>query len=213
MNEAFVRLHKKGLIYKSSYLVNWSPNLQTAVSDLEVRHSQAFLASPLVLILNVGTSLVTWCAKYPKESVKFKSSSLSVPHADSCCHSFWCVLRMHQILYRSQKHQLFNKSYYSWSVCWHQVEYETEAGKLYTFKYPLADSSDFLPVATTRPETILGDTAVAVNPDDERFKHMIGKECEVPFTNGRCTLNSLWFWETVMQHTINSTMNCHTCDN
>ena len=61
-----------------------------------------------------------------------------------------------------------------------QVEYETEPGKLYTFKYPIAGTDDHLPVATTRPETIPGDTAVAVNPEDERFKHWIGKQCEVP---------------------------------
>jgi len=66
-----------------------------------------------------------------------------------------------------------------------QVEYSEEAGKLYTFKYPLADSTECLQVATTRPETILGDTAVAVNPEDERFKHLMGKECIVPLSNTR----------------------------
>lgn len=45
----------------------------------------------------------------------------------------------------------------------------------------MADSEDFLPVATTRPETILGDTAVAVHPEDDRYKHLIGKQCIVPF--------------------------------
>ncbi len=80
--EAFVRLADKGLIYRGTYMVNWSPNLQTAVSDLE-------------------------------------------------------------------------------------VEYSTEPGKLYHFQYRLKDSDDFIPVATTRPETILGDTAVAVHPEDE----------------------------------------------
>ena len=68
-----------------------------------------------------------------------------------------------------------------------QVDYTEEPGRLYYFKYPLADdaSSQYLPVATTRPETILGDTAVAVHPEDERFKHLIGQECEVPLCNGR----------------------------
>lgn len=67
-----------------------------------------------------------------------------------------------------------------------QVEYSEEAGKLYTFKYPLADGGgECLHVATTRPETILGDTAVAVNPEDARFKHLLGKECVVPLSNGR----------------------------
>ncbi|GFR44090.1 hypothetical protein Agub_g5252 [Astrephomene gubernaculifera] len=100
--EAFIRLHSKGLIYRGQYMVNWSPALRTAVSDLE-------------------------------------------------------------------------------------VEYSEEAGSLYYFKYPVAGSEgrEFLPVATTRPETILGDTAVAVHPEDERYKHLIGRECEVPLSGGR----------------------------
>lgn len=100
--EAFVQLHERGLIYKGSYLVNWSPNLQTAVSDLE-------------------------------------------------------------------------------------VEYSEEPGSMFYFRYPIAGGGpeDFLPVATTRPETILGDTAVAVHPEDPRFAQFIGKECSVPFTDRR----------------------------
>ena len=66
---------------------------------------------------------------------------------------------------------------------WFQVEYSEEAGYLYFFKYCVADSEEFLPVATTRPETILGDTAVAVHPEDARYQHLIGKECLVPFMN------------------------------
>ena len=62
-----------------------------------------------------------------------------------------------------------------------QVEYSEEAGYLYFFKYLVADSEEYLPVATTRPETILGDTAVAVHPEDTRYKHLIGKQCLVPF--------------------------------
>lgn len=96
VREAFVRLYEKGLIYRGEYLINWSPGLQTAVSDLEVEYSQ-------------------------------------------------------------------------------------EEGQLYIFKYPVAGShGEYIPVATTRPETILGDTAVAVHPDDERYRHLIGKTCLVP---------------------------------
>ena len=96
VREAFVILYEKGLIYRGPRLINWSPNLRTAVSDLEVEHSQ-------------------------------------------------------------------------------------EPGKLYFFKYQLADdTTQYLPVATTRPETILGDTAVAVHPDDERYQHFIGKKLLVP---------------------------------
>uniref|UniRef100_I2CQT9 valine--tRNA ligase n=1 Tax=Nannochloropsis gaditana (strain CCMP526) TaxID=1093141 RepID=I2CQT9_NANGC len=99
--EAFVLLHEAGLIYRGDYLVNWSPSLQTAVSDLEVEYV------------------------------------------------------------------------------------EVEDGKLFFFKYPVANSDDFLPVATTRPETILGDTAVCVHPEDPRYQHLIGKTVLVPRSGGR----------------------------
>ncbi len=95
VREAFVRLHEKGLIYRGPRLINWSPGLKTAVSDLE-------------------------------------------------------------------------------------VEYSEEEGRLYYFKYMLAGGDEFIPVATTRPETILGDTAVAVHPEDERYKEFIGKMVLVP---------------------------------
>ncbi len=96
VREAFVRLYEKGLIYRGPRLINWSPGLKTAVSDLE-------------------------------------------------------------------------------------VEYSEEPGKLYYFKYMLAGmKGEYIPVATTRPETILGDTAVAVHPEDERYKKFIGKKVIVP---------------------------------
>jgi len=95
VREAFVRLYEKGLIYRGPRLINWSPGLKTAVSDLE-------------------------------------------------------------------------------------VEYSEEEATLYYFKYKLADSEEFIPVATIRPETILGDTAVAVHPDDERYQKYIGKKVIVP---------------------------------
>jgi valyl-tRNA synthetase len=98
VREAFVRLHEKGLIYRGPRLINWSPGLKTAVSDLE-------------------------------------------------------------------------------------VEYSEEEATLYYFKYKLADSDEFIPVATIRPETILGDTAVAVHPEDERYKKYVGKKVIVPILN------------------------------
>ncbi|MCP4418180.1 MAG: valine--tRNA ligase [Chloroflexi bacterium] len=94
VKEAFVRLYRMGLIYQAEYLVNWSPGLQTAVSDLE-------------------------------------------------------------------------------------VEYSEEQGTMYHFKYPVKGGG-FIPVATTRPETILGDTAVAVHPEDERYQEFVGKTALVP---------------------------------
>jgi valyl-tRNA synthetase len=97
VREAFVRLYEKGLIYRGPRLINWSPGLKTAVSDLE-------------------------------------------------------------------------------------VEYAEEPGKLYYFKYMLADDPQgaFIPVATTRPETILGDTAVAVHPEDPRYQEYVGRQVVVP---------------------------------
>ncbi len=95
VREAFVRLYEKGMIYRGPRLINWSPGLKTAVSDLE-------------------------------------------------------------------------------------VEYSEEEATLYYFKYMLKGSDEFIPVATVRPETILGDTAVAVHPEDERYKHLVGRTALVP---------------------------------
>ena len=61
-----------------------------------------------------------------------------------------------------------------------EVEYEDHAGKLYHLRYPLSDGSGVLVVATTRPETYFGDTAVMVHPDDERYKSLIGKSVKLP---------------------------------
>jgi len=97
VKEAFVRLYEQGLIYRGSYIVNWDPIQQTAVSDLE-------------------------------------------------------------------------------------VESEERMGKLYSIRYPFADGSGSIVVATTRPETMLGDVAVAVNPNDDRYKHLIGVMLQLPLT-------------------------------
>ncbi len=64
-----------------------------------------------------------------------------------------------------------------------EVEYENVPGKLYDVRYPYADGSGYITVATTRPETMFGDTAVAVNPDDERYKSVVGKELLLPLTD------------------------------
>ncbi len=64
-----------------------------------------------------------------------------------------------------------------------EVEYKEVQGNLYHLKYPLADGSGSITVATTRPETMLGDTAVAVHPKDERYKDMIGKMILLPIVN------------------------------
>jgi valyl-tRNA synthetase len=97
VQEVFIRLYREGLIYRGQRLVNWDPELHTAISDLEVIS-------------------------------------------------------------------------------------EEEQGHLWHFNYPLAGGEGHLTVATTRPETMLGDTAVAVHPEDERYAHLIGRMVELPLT-------------------------------
>ena len=64
-----------------------------------------------------------------------------------------------------------------------EVEHEAEPGKLYHIRYPYSDGSGYIIVATTRPETMFGDTAVAVHPDDERYKDIVGKSLDLPLTD------------------------------
>jgi len=64
-----------------------------------------------------------------------------------------------------------------------EVDQKEVDGKLWHFRYPLTDGSGYMEVATTRPETMLGDTGVAVNPNDERYKHLIGKTLTLPIMN------------------------------
>lgn len=95
VEEVFVRLYDKGLIYRGDRIINWCPSCHTAISDAEVDHEDAH-------------------------------------------------------------------------------------GYLWHVKYPIKDSDQFITIATTRPETILGDLAVAVNPDDERYFNLVGKTALVP---------------------------------
>jgi len=64
-----------------------------------------------------------------------------------------------------------------------EVDHSEEAGKLYDILYPFSDGSGNITIATTRPETMFGDIAVAVNPDDERYKHLVGKWVNLPLTD------------------------------
>ncbi len=98
VEKVFIDLYQKGLIYRGKRLVNWDPQLLTAVSDLEVINQE-------------------------------------------------------------------------------------EQGSLWTIRYPLVDSDLFISVATTRPETLLGDVAVAVHPDDPRFQSFIGKQIKLPLSD------------------------------
>lgn len=63
-----------------------------------------------------------------------------------------------------------------------EVINQEEDGKLWHIRYPLVDSDEYIIVATTRPETLLGDVAIAVHPDDERYKHLVGKQVKLPLT-------------------------------
>ncbi|MGI6683925.1 MAG: valine--tRNA ligase [Bacillota bacterium] len=98
VQEVFVKLYEKGLIYRGSYIINWCPKCQTTISDIEVEHQE-------------------------------------------------------------------------------------KEGKLYLIKYPVKDSDAYVMIATTRPETMLGDTAVAVNPEDERYRDFIGLTLILPIVN------------------------------
>ncbi len=95
VNEVFVRLYEKGLIYRGERIINWCPHCLTSISDAE-------------------------------------------------------------------------------------VDYEEQDGHFWHLRYPLTDGSGSLELATTRPETLLGDTAVAVHPDDERYRHLVGKTVTLP---------------------------------
>nr|WP_198661526.1 valine--tRNA ligase [Exiguobacterium flavidum] len=95
VQEVFINLYEKGLIYRGEYIVNWDPQTKTAVSDIE-------------------------------------------------------------------------------------VIYKDIEGAFYHFEYPLTDGSGTVGLATTRPETMLGDTAIAVNPKDERYAHLVGKTITLP---------------------------------
>ncbi len=64
-----------------------------------------------------------------------------------------------------------------------EVNFEEKEGSFWHLRYPLADGSGFIELATTRPETMLGDTAVAVHPEDERYKHLVGKTVILPLVN------------------------------
>ncbi|KAJ49443.1 valyl-tRNA synthetase [Clostridium tetanomorphum] len=64
-----------------------------------------------------------------------------------------------------------------------EIEYEEHAGHFWHIKYPVVGSDEYLEIATTRPETMLGDTAVAVNPKDERYAHLVGKKLMLPLVN------------------------------
>ncbi|MBQ7380912.1 MAG: class I tRNA ligase family protein, partial [Clostridia bacterium] len=66
-----------------------------------------------------------------------------------------------------------------------EVNYEEQQSHFWHIRYPLVGGDGYLEVATTRPETLLGDTAIAVNPEDERYKHLIGKYCVLPLVGRR----------------------------
>ncbi|KAI9187825.1 valine--tRNA ligase [Blastocladiella emersonii ATCC 22665] len=115
VNEAFVRLHQEGIIYRSTRLVNWCSHLNTALSNLEVDNKEL-----------KGRTL------------------LSLPGYDR----------------------------------------KVEFGVIHYFAYPLPGGEGEIVVATTRIETMLGDTAIAVHPEDKRYQHLVGTKVAHPFIDG-----------------------------
>jgi valyl-tRNA synthetase len=87
-----------------------------------------------------------------------------------------------KLLYRDKR--LVNwDPHFKTSISDLEVEMREVKGKMWHFRYPLADGSGYIAIATTRPETILGDGAVAVHPDDERYAAMVGKKCKLPIVD------------------------------
>ncbi|MGB4472716.1 MAG: class I tRNA ligase family protein, partial [Limnochordia bacterium] len=102
-----------------------------------------------------------------------------------------CSRAVREVFVRLYEKGLIYQGNYSVNWCPHcsttlsdiEVDHEEVEGKLYYINYPFTDGSGHVQVATTRPETMLGDTAVAVSPDDPRFQHLIGKKVIVPLVN------------------------------
>lgn len=135
---AFKKLYDDGLIYRGKRLVNWSPNLQTAVSDLEVEYEDRQVSM--------------YHIRYP-----ILPESIAPGHQDA-------------------KNQIDDISDDSSSS---RLRGEKEQAAWGSGSWA-ADATDFITVATTRPETIMGDVAVAVNPEDQRYKHLIGRFVRLP---------------------------------
>ena len=101
-----------------------------------------------------------------------------------------CSRAVREVFVRLFEKGLIYQGHYSVNWCPHcsttlsdiEVEHEDDQGKLYHVKYPFCDGSGFIQVATTRPETMLGDTAIAVNPADKRYERLLGKTVTVPLT-------------------------------
>jgi len=127
--KVFVDLHKAGLLYKDKRLVNWDPEFQSAISDLEVEpreHTGSFRWSPDL-------------KDKDGNPVAFDGAALA------------------KVLARDP------------------------SGHMYYIRYPIAGSpGEYVTVGTTRPETMLGDTGVAIHPDNEKLKHLIGKKAVLP---------------------------------
>ena len=94
----------------------------------------------------------------------------------------FCNLYKDGLIYRGKK--MINWCPYCHSsISDIEVEYSEEKSHLWHIRYQIKGTNEYVEVATTRPETMLGDTAVAVNPKDERYKHLVGKTCIVPVVN------------------------------
>jgi len=96
-------------------------------------------------------------------------------------HTFFELFR-HGLIYRGKRLVNWDTSLQT-AVADDEIFHETVKGGFWTFRYPVKGTTEFIRFSTTRPETMLGDTAVAVHPSDERYKHLIGKTVTVPLVD------------------------------
>ncbi len=104
------------------------------------------------------------------------------PHVIDRTYQTFKQLHKDRLLYRGPRIVNFC-TFHGTSFSELEVEYKTEKSKLYHINYPIEGEDEFITVATTRPETMLGDTGVAVHPKDKRYKHLVGKLANLPLTD------------------------------
>ncbi len=106
------------------------------------------------------------------------------PHFNDAVIKVFVQLYNEGLIYRDQRLVNWDVKFQT-AISDLEVEQRDEKGKMWHLRYPLADGTGHIIVATTRPETFFGDTAVAVHPDDERYQHLIGKEIILPLIHRR----------------------------
>jgi valyl-tRNA synthetase len=176
--DVFIDQYNKGRIYRGVKMINWDPSAKTALSDEEVIFKET--NSKLVYIKyqivddenpNSKNQSPNFSEENPnsnQENLKFKSQNpnpkIQIPNANEESQNPNSEVTQNPKPITQNSEQTTNRS------------------PLTTNNSPLT-INNFITVATVRPETIMGDVAICVHPDDERFKHLIGKKCLVPLIN------------------------------